>query len=104
MNNVFFDKDKSSETFEKLICEMLRGPHLQSMNADQLRSYTYKAGVALHNIPHFIAMRVPLSIDILKQIDELDPSTRKGSIRKRQGWGNWVSNLVPYLIDELPNI
>lgn len=102
MNRVYLNKDPASEVFEMLICQILRGGHIHTMDANQLQEYIYKAGVVLHNIPHFIICKEPLSYDILKGINDLDPSSKKGRFIKKKCWGDWVSLLVPHLVPELP--
>ena len=102
MTDIYIDKDPSSQAFESLICVMLRGRHTDKMNAEELRSYINQAGVAIHNIPHFISKGVPLDITVLTMINNLDPSSFSGFIIKKRKWGDWVQMLTPHLIKELP--
>lgn len=91
------NKDPASKAFELLICEMLRGSHIESMNSNELKEYTYRVGVAIRNIPHFISKGIPLDAKIVRIINNLDPASNNG-----QKWGGWVKNIVPSLIPKLP--
>tara|TARA_R110000737_G_C14423773_1_gene458294 strand:- start:489 stop:767 length:279 start_codon:yes stop_codon:yes gene_type:complete len=80
---------KKSIALESLICELLRGGvDTSALNAKELRDYIYRAGVALHNIPHNIANDEPLRMEQLKSIDELDPTATEHQ------WGQIVTNIA----------
>lgn len=85
---ILSDSDKSL-AFETLICELLRdGINTSEMGAVELKTYMYKVGVALHNIPHNIANNKPLDLYQLQCLDELDPTSKKNE------WGNIVKNIA----------
>ncbi len=90
-------QDERADAFSKLICNMLRGSHYRGMSSNEVSKYTTQVGVAIHNIPYFLAENKSLNMSIIKGIDDLDPSSSPTK------WGMWVSVLVPYLIDELPS-
>lgn len=87
----------SLEALQLLICDMLRSSHFQMMNEDQMRIYTYQAGVALHNIPINIANGQILHTSQLINIDRLDPSSTSYK------WGEWISRYAAKTNQVLPD-
>lgn len=71
-----------------LICNMLRGSHIRKMACADLSIYTYKAGVALHNLPFALTGEQALTVEQLKEVNELDPNVTASE------WGPWATNLA----------
>lgn len=40
-----------AETVEYIICETLRGEHIDKMNHEELKTYIQRVGIALHGLP-----------------------------------------------------
>ena len=80
-------QNAKAQAVHDLICDMLRGPHIRKMAGADLAIYTYKAGVALHNLPFVLVGEQPLTIEQLREVNELDPSATSGA------WGPWASSL-----------
>lgn len=80
--------DAKSSAVHDLICHMLRGPHIRNIPGADLPAYTYKAGVALHNLPFVLTGEQPLREAQLHEVNELDPNAVSGE------WGPWASNLA----------
>lgn len=89
-------QNTKAQAVHDLVCDMLRGHHVQFMPEEELRAYTYNAGVALHNLPGCIARDNSLSIYQLEEINRLDPSTRG------DGWGDWARRLAAGFGQSLP--
>tara|TARA_B100000749_G_C18435924_1_gene470036 strand:- start:523 stop:798 length:276 start_codon:yes stop_codon:yes gene_type:complete len=89
---------KFDNALEYLICETLRGHHIGSMGEDELKRYTYKLGVALHNIPEELRKNRKLSVDTLVEIDLLDPSSTD------ETWGDWCRTFTNIIGQSLPNL
>ena len=81
-----------------LVCNMLRGPHIRKMAGADLPAYTYKAGVALHNLPFVLTGDQPLTVAQLHDVNELDPSAASGV------WGPWASELAATFGLALPSL
>lgn len=81
-----------AEAVHDLICNMLRGPHIRKMSAEDLAAYVYKAGVALHNLPFMIidpnVSYRPMDHCLLQEINALDPDALPGQ------WGQWAQELA----------
>lgn len=71
-----------------LICAMLRSTHVQSMPPETLRKFTYRAGVALHNLPQEMLSPEGLTHSTLKDVNAIDPSANSGQ------WGCWATELA----------
>jgi len=78
-----------------LICDMLRGVHVNNMSRAALAEFTYKAGAALHNTPLNLVNDEKLSTRQLIDINKLDPS---GANNK---WGDWVKQITIAFDQEL---
>lgn len=89
--------NKFDKALHDLICSTLRENHIQRMSVEHLRTYNYKLGVALHNLPHYLSELQELPITSLVEINELDPS---GSI---ENWGSWARQLTSTIEQELPS-
>lgn len=85
-----------STALEYLICDMMRGPHVWSMSLSELQVFIYKAGVALHNVPHFLGEDQEVPESILRSVAEIDPSANEDF------WGEWVTNFCDKLGQDLP--
>lgn len=79
-----------------LICVMLRGMHFENMSEDQIKSFIYQAGVALHNIPFNVAENKPLLSHQLLEINRLDPDGDDDN------WGSWVKIIAGSFEQDLP--
>ncbi len=64
----------TTKGFEKIICEMLRGSHVHTMNKIELIDYISCVGIAIHNIPHNLHNNKPLSPSQIDGIKKLDPT------------------------------
>lgn len=58
------------------------------MAGADLPVYTYKAGVALHNLPFALTGEQPLTVAQLRDVNELDPDARQVA------WGPWATSLA----------
>ncbi|WP_341744695.1 hypothetical protein [Azonexus hydrophilus] len=80
-------QNAKSQAVHDLICNMLRGLHIRKMAGADLARYTYKAGVALHNLPFVLTGDQALTEGHLLDVNELDPHATSGA------WGPWTSSL-----------
>lgn len=87
-----------AKAIHDLICKMLRGPHIRNIAGADLPAYTYKAGLALHNLPFVLAGEQPLTVAHLRDINALDPDLAAAS----GNWGPWASELAEAFGLELP--
>ncbi|QFT57089.1 hypothetical protein [Microbulbifer sp. THAF38] len=89
---------KKAKALHNLICSVLRGPHIRDLTLDELQSFTYKVGRALHNIPFYLAKGEEVEESILIEIDQLDPSSTK------EDWGHWVKIFCAEFSQAIPAI
>jgi hypothetical protein len=88
--------NKINQALHDLICNSLRESHIEKMSLESLKTYNYKLGVALHNIPHLLTMNGELPLTSLVEVNELDPS---GSI---ENWGTWARQLCTTIEQDIP--
>ncbi len=88
---------EKAQGLSALICLMLRNDRVTSnMSLDEMRSYMYKTGVVLHNMPYLIlGSRLPL--ETLSSINELDPTGDDDN------WGEWCKEIRFNFDQELPD-
>lgn len=67
-----------------LICNTLRENNITKLVGDELKTFNYKLGVALHNIPHYLRETGNIPIHVCLELNEIDPSAKDGE------WGEWV--------------
>ena len=81
-------QNSKAQAVHDLVCNMLRGPHIRKIAGVDLTAYTYKAGVALHNLPFVLTGEQALTEAQLHDVNELDPDAISDA------WGPWATNLA----------
>jgi len=66
-----------AEIVEYIICESLRGPHIEKMSHEDLKSYIQRVGIALHGLPMSIATGEKPSAGQIGEIDSIDPGKKQ---------------------------
>lgn len=66
-----------AETVEYIICETIRGPHIEKMSHEELKKYIQHVGIALHGLPMSIATGEKPNAGQISEIDNIDPGKKQ---------------------------